>query len=300
MKRQLVSFDWAMKKLLRHKANFGILEGFLSELLHDDIKIQQVLESESNKQNDLDKFNRVDLLVKNQREELIIIEVQYDYEADYLQRMLYGTSKIITENMRQGAGYDTIKKVISVNIVYFDLGRGEDYVYKGTTSFIGLHKHDVLQLNDSQKNLYKVDEAYQLYPEYYILKINQFNDKAKDKLDEWVYFLKNESIKKEFSAKGLKEAVAELDIMKLSAEERAAFEHYETNNIYQTSMVVSNYNRGKVEGEKIGIEKGEKIGMEKGKHEEKFITARKMKQQKIALNIIAEITGLTISEIEKA
>ena len=32
--RSMISFDWAMKRLLRNKANFEVLEGFLSELLH--------------------------------------------------------------------------------------------------------------------------------------------------------------------------------------------------------------------------------------------------------------------------
>ena len=167
MPRQFVSFDWALKKLLRSKANFGILEGFLSELLHDDIKIQSVLESESNKENDLGKANRVDLLVKNQKEELIIIEVQHDRQASYLQRILFGTSKVITENIAEGDVYDQVKKVISVNIVYFDLGQGEDYIYHGTTKFIGLHKHDELQLHADQKLLYGTDEVYKLFPEYY-------------------------------------------------------------------------------------------------------------------------------------
>ncbi len=92
-KRRLISFDWAMKKLLRSKANFEILEGFLSELLKDNIQIQEILESESNKEGHKGKFNRVDLKVKNQNDEIIIIEVQYEREFDYLQRILYGTSK---------------------------------------------------------------------------------------------------------------------------------------------------------------------------------------------------------------
>ena len=70
-KRKLISFDWAMKKLLRSKANFEILEGFLSELLGDEIKILEVLESESNRENHRDKSNRVDLKVKNLKNETI-------------------------------------------------------------------------------------------------------------------------------------------------------------------------------------------------------------------------------------
>ena len=94
--RQFVSFDWAMKKLLRSKANFDVLEGFLSELLKDDIVIEEILESEGNQEVALDKYNRVDLLVKDRLGQRIVIEVKYEREADYFQRMLYGSSKIIS------------------------------------------------------------------------------------------------------------------------------------------------------------------------------------------------------------
>lgn len=63
MARKLISFDWAIKKILRSKANFGILEGFLSELLFTNITILEVLESESNQNRENDKYNRVDIKV---------------------------------------------------------------------------------------------------------------------------------------------------------------------------------------------------------------------------------------------
>ena len=132
-KTRLISFDWALKKLLRSKANFEILEGFLSELLKDDIHILEILESESNKEDRRDKFNRVDMKVKNQDNEIIIIEVQYEREFDYLQRILYGNSKTITEHLHESEPYSKVVKVISVNILYFDLGQGDDYVYHGST-----------------------------------------------------------------------------------------------------------------------------------------------------------------------
>ena len=121
MGKKLVRFDWAMKKMLRHKANFDILEGFLSELLGDEVKIKQVLESESNKETEDDKFNRVDILVENQKGELIIIEVQSTQEHDYFHRMLYGASKAIAEHIKEGQAYANVKKVISITIAHFDL-----------------------------------------------------------------------------------------------------------------------------------------------------------------------------------
>ena len=47
-----IRFDWAMKRLLRNKANFGVLEGLLTTLLDEKITISQLLESESNQEDE--------------------------------------------------------------------------------------------------------------------------------------------------------------------------------------------------------------------------------------------------------
>jgi predicted transposase/invertase (TIGR01784 family) len=248
--RQFVSFDWALKKLLRSRANFDVLEGFLSELLKDDIKIDQILESEGNKESQSSKFNRVDMLVSNKLGQQIIIEVQYEREPDYFQRMLFGTSKVISETTDEGQPYGTVRKVISVNIVYFDLGQGIDYVYHGQTRFTGLHNHDTLELSGYQKQLFEHETVADIFPEYYILKINTFDDVAKDGLDEWIYFLKNEEIKGDFEAKGLQAAKEKLDYLKLSEEERRAYETYQADLRLQASIVeysVKEAERSKVE-----------------------------------------------------
>ena len=226
MSKKLIRFDWAIKRLLRNKANFVVLEGFLSELLFDNIKIEQILESESNQETEDEKFNRVDILTQNSKNELIIIEIQSTYEIDYFHRMTYGVSKSISENLKLGQKYSEIKKVISINIVYFDLGQGQDYIYKGKTDFIGLHQKDLLGLSDKQKTTFVKEQVSDIFPEYYLLKVNQFNDNAKDTLDEWVYFLKNSEVKDEFKAKGLKEAGEVLDIMRLEKEDEYGYNRY--------------------------------------------------------------------------
>jgi predicted transposase/invertase (TIGR01784 family) len=225
-KRELVSFDWALKKLLRAKANFKVLEGFLSELLRDDITIIEVIESEGNKETKNDKHNRVDVLVKDRLKRHIVIEVQYAREDDYLQRIIYGTAKILTESLSTGKLYKDIARVVSVSIVYFDLGQGEDYVYEGRTEFRGVHRHDRLGLNEFQRSMFHVASVEEVFPEYYILKVNKFDDIARDGLDQWVYFLKNGSIKPSFTGKGLKEAQTALDVMKLSESEHRAYESF--------------------------------------------------------------------------
>ncbi len=226
MNNKLIRFDWAIKKLLRNKANFAVLEGFLSEILFDTILIQEILESESNQETEDDKFNRVDILTKNSKNEIIIIEIQSTYEIDYFHRMAYGVSKSIAENHILGNKYLEIKKIISINIVYFDLGQGQDYIYKGKTNFKGLHKNDVLDLSKTQKRTFLKESISDIFPEYYLLKVNQFDDIAKDTLDEWIYFLKNSEVKDNFKAKGIKEAKKVLNIMRLPKEDEYGYNRY--------------------------------------------------------------------------
>jgi predicted transposase/invertase (TIGR01784 family) len=223
----LVRFDWAIKRLLRDKANYVVLEGFLSVLLEESVKIRQILSSQSNKETNDDKYNDVDILVENTKRELIIIEVQNTKEYDYFHRILYGTSKAIAEYIKEGQPYAKVKKVISITIAYFDLGQGEDYVYHGTTSFRGLHKGDLLTLSEKQIELYNKKKVSEIYPEYWIIKAGIFDEeKVNNKLDEWIFFFKTGEVKDEFSAPGLSEAKVKLNKLKLKPKERKEYEAY--------------------------------------------------------------------------
>jgi len=236
MGKRLIHFDWAMKKLLRDKANYGVLEGFLSELLKFDLKIKSILESEGNQKEVDDKYNRVDILVENTIGELIIIEVQNDSEVDYFHRMMYGVGKLISQYIEKGKGYGNIKKVYSINIVYFNLGQGKDYIYEYQGHFVGTHLNDVLAPNSRQKLLYSVEKIADIFPKYFVLKINNFNDVAKDSLDQWIYFLKNSEVKSEFDAKGMDEAREKLRYEGLSKEEKEIYERFEKNKMIQQNV----------------------------------------------------------------
>ena len=279
MSKKLIRFDWAIKRLLRNKANFVVLEGFLSELLFDNIKIERILESEGNQESDDDKFNRVDILTQNSKNELIIIEIQSTYEIDYFQRMAYGTSKAISENLKLGQKYSEIKKVISINIVYFDLGQGQDYIYRGRTDFKGLHQNDILGLSEKQRQTFAKQEVADIFPEYYLLKVNQFNDVAKDTLDEWVYFLKNSEVKDDFKAKGLKEANEVLDIMRLENDDRYGYNRYLDSLHLKASEVFSLQTEAEYKSKDEIALKSIKEGLDN--------------------DIISKITGLTIEKIQE-
>lgn len=286
MSKRLIRFDWAMKKLLRHKANFDILEGFLSELLRFDVTIESILESESNKQEEYDKYNRVDILVKSQNNELMLVEVQNDSEIDYFHRMLYGVSKLVTEYIKEGEPYGTIKKIYSINIVYFGLGQGKDYVYEYKGEFIGLHQNDILLPTVLQKQDYRVEKVSDIFPKYYLLKINNFNKVAEDTLDEWIYFLKNSEVKDEFKAKGLDKAKEKLQYEGLSEDDKKIYSRSIENRRIEMSVAYTKQLEDAYE-------------KEQAKYARSIEIAKNAIKKGFDNEAIAELTDLAIEQIQE-
>ncbi|MDR1155648.1 MAG: Rpn family recombination-promoting nuclease/putative transposase [Bacteroidales bacterium] len=281
--RVLISFDYAIKRLLRDKANYEVLEGFLSELLLKNVSVKSIGESESNQESPEDKYNRVDILVEDESGEILLIELQFTQQIDFMQRMLYGVSKAITERMVRGDDYIRVRKVYSINIVYFDLGQGDDYVYHGRTHFMGLHKNDELLLSSAQRDVFERETAGDLYPEYYILKINNFNGLAKDSLDEWVYFFKHNIIRDEFKARGLDRAREALVRDNLTPEEQKFYDyllHIRSDNLsYFASAKALGKEEGREERVKLAAEL-EKERKEREKLAEKLERERKERDER--------------------
>ena len=291
----LIRFDWAMKRLLRDKSNFVVLEGFLSVLLGEKITIDRFLESESNQEDANDKFNRADILAIDSKERFIIIEVQNNRELSYFHRMLYGVSKTVSEYINLGEDYDKVRKVYSINIVYFELGQGKDYVYHGRNEFRGIHDGDLLQLSRRQQEIFKCKYASDIFPEYYVLKVNDFNKVAKTPLDEWMSFLKTGRIEATATAQGLPEARERLRVDAMPEAERRAYIRGVEAEVYQRSVLFSSWDDGRQEGLKEGL----KEGVETGRAEEKRKIAAEMKVSGMEFGTIAKFTGLSVTEIEQ-
>ena len=291
--RTYISFDWALKRLLRDKANFDVLEGFLSTLLETNIKIHRLLESEGNREREDSKYNRVDLLAENAKGELILIEVQGEPEFAYFQRMLFGASKLVTEYIEGGNNYDNVKKIYSVNIVYFNLGQGQDVVYHGKTEFKGIHTNEILQLSPFQKQKFAIDEVYQLYPEYYILKVNDFNRWSRVPLDQWLYFLSTSEIPDDADAPGLPEAREKLQLIRMKREEQLAYDSYMMDRAILRNTMITAVGEGRLEGIAEGREQGRKEGREEGRTETNRNNAKKMLKLGLPIATISKVTGLS-------
>jgi len=217
----LIRFDYAIKHMLRDKANFGILEGFIEVFLNKKCKIIEILESEGNQDNADDMYNRVDIKAKDLEGEIFIVEVQTTRYMYYLERILYGVSKAVMEQLRNGRDYDKIKQVFSISIVYYDLVAGDDYFYECKSDFIGVHTNAPLQL--SRREELTVEQIRQI-PRYFLIRINAFRKDVADAMDEWMDFLKNNSIKPDTTAPGLAEAREKLVYARMSKEEQLQYD----------------------------------------------------------------------------
>ena len=335
LKDRYIRFDWAIKRLLRQKANFDVLDGFLTVFLNQKVKVIEILESESNQQDATDKFNRVDIKAKDEKGDIIIVEVQNTTELYYLERILYGVAKAITEHIDLGNSYKEVKKIYSISILYFDLGKGSDYLYVGQNNFVGVHTKDQLQVNAKEKGTIVKKSPSDIFPEYILVRVNEFNKVAVTPLEEWIEYLKNGEIRPDTQAPGLQEARKKLQYYSMNDADRLAYDKHIDSVMIQNDVLESARDEGLAQGmaqgmaqgiekgiaqgiekgmaqgiekgmaqgiEKgmaQGIEKGIAKGIEQGAQREKIALAKKLIAKGLSIPEISEITNLSTKDLQE-
>lgn len=294
LKDRYIRFDWAIKRLLRQKANFGVLEGFLTVFLGEKITIVELLESEGNQLSEDDKFNRVDIKALNDKGEIIIVEIQNTRELYYLERILYGVAKAITEHISLGESYYKVKKIYSISVLYFDIGRGEDFLYHGQNHFIGVHTKDQLVINTKERNAIVSRLPSEIFPEYILIRVNEFDKIAVTPLEEWMNYLKDGTIRPDTMAPGLGEAREKLKYYSMTPEDRHAYDEHLNAVMIQNDVLDSAKLEGRMEGRMEGHMEGRLEGLAEGKAEANLENAKKMKAMGIDLEMIRQITGITL------
>lgn len=229
----------------------------------------------------------MDILAESEEGELAIVEIQNNRELTYFHRMLYGVSKVITD--------------------YIELGN--DYVYHGKTLFKGLHdENDILKLSVRQngrffglasKDILQRKETGDLFPEYYVLRVNDFDKVATTPLDEWMEFLKTGKIARESTASGLSEAPECLRIDSLSASERSAYIRHMEALRYQRSVLDTSHDDGYVEGREEGRAEGLKEGRQEGIAQRNIEIAKSMLSLNLPIVQIVQVTGLAEDKIKE-
>jgi predicted transposase/invertase (TIGR01784 family) len=204
-------------------------------------------------------------------------EIQNNREVHYLERLLYGASKLIVDHLQLGEGYEKVRKVISISILYFLLGEGEtDYVYHGSTAFYGLHDGSKLVLRHRKREALVdgyIEVPKNIFPEYYLIEVERFQDIIKSDLDEWIYFFKNSEIKEDFKAKNIQLVREKLDLLKMPESERKAYERYLMNKASERDVI------------------------ETAKLDARIDVAKAMLAEGMQASLISKVTGLSEAEI---
>jgi len=245
-----VRLDWAAKRMLRDKTNFAILEGFISDLTNEKVKITEILEREGIWKIENDKFSPIDIKAKNEKGEIILIVIQQIREWYYLLRK-YGVDKSIIGQIDIGDKYGNIKKIYSISIVYFDHGEGRDFVYHGQDVLKGIHTGYTLELTDKVKDVILCNvTSKDVFPEYYIIRVNEFNKVATTPLEEWLDYLKNAHIKDDTTVPGIQEVKKKLLYALLSKEEQLAYDDYIDAIMTQNGVLAAYRMEDEIDGEK--------------------------------------------------
>lgn len=281
-KNSYIRFDWAIKRLLRDKANFSVLEGLLTVLLCEEIRIEEIIKDEKaycvwdDAQTD-----RIDIKAKDKKGDDIVIRIQNMRKLYYLERLRFGTPAF-AEHI-----YQEVNKVYLVGILYFDLGKGNDYLYHGQNRFIGVHTNDELLITAKEEGAIIQKLPQEVFPEYYLIRVNEFNQVAKTPLEEWVKYLKTGIIDPDTTAPGLPEAREKLRYYDMSPEERHEYDEHVNAIMIQNDVL----NTAKLEGHAEGRAESRAEG--------KLEDAKNLKQLGVSIDIIAQATGLSREEIGK-
>ena len=297
-KREYIRFDWAIKRILRDKANKDVLEGLIQVLIKEPVTITEILESASNKDRREDKGNRVDVKAMTGKGEIIIVEVQLTKERDFFQRILFGSVTAINDQIGTGQDYEVIKKVYSVNILYFNFGSGDDYAFHGVTTFRGMtNENAVLEFNNKNERKYmdserrRITSPDEVFPEYFLLIVNRFNEVVRTPIEEWMAYLKDGAIREDTTVPGLQEARRKLEYMSMTDEERREYRDYMVSVHAAKDAIETAKEEGRAEGREEGREEGEQT--------KAIDTARKMKTDSMPTELIVKYSGLTADEIER-
>lgn len=273
-----IRFDWAMKRLLRQRDNYAVLEGLLTILLNMQVRILLIIDSTPYKDDDIPERFRMNLLIANEKDECALVEIQNNNEYAYYQRVIFGLSSQLTDFVnRYKNGYGPIGKVYSVNIVYFPLVHGKDFVYHGKTAFHGIHTDELLDLSPFQQQVFEVDETHCLYPEYYILKVCDFNKIPQSPLEEWMYYLNTGNVPDKVTAPGLDMVKKQLRLEQLKQEDVKAYHRHLNDLAILRDNLYAEHTEGYIEGV--------------------LKTARNLKKMGMDVAFIAQATGLLTDEI---
>ena len=216
-----------------------------------------------------DKLGILDVVATLNDNTKVNIEMQIKNYYNTIERSLFYGTGIYHENLESGTDYIDIPQSISIWITDYNVFEDGPF-------------HEKARLKRDFENKILTDKL-----QFHYIQLPKFREKCKriaGKLEEWLIFIENENLEaiKMSTNKYIKKAEEELEYLTGDAETRRLA-----------------YLREKaIRDEKAGLAWARKEGIKDGEIKKQKEIAKKMLAEKIDINLIIKITGLTKEEIE--
>ena len=273
--------DLVVKRIFGNENNPRILISFLNAVIKpkDLIQSVQIMNNDIDKESIEDKFSRLDIKAKTNKNELINIEIQIKDEHNMIKRSLYYWSKMFEGQLTEGQKYDTLAKTICINILNFKCLKTKE-------------AHSIYRLKEINTN----EELTDLQEIHFIeLPKLPKNEEIKDVFDAWMEFIENPISNKlqkaEMTIQEIKEAKNELLRLSANDKERMKYEDRRAALLDKVSALEN--------AEEKGIEIGKEIGKKEGEKNKAIEVAKNFLKAGLDIDTISSITGLEKNEIEK-
>lgn len=294
MEKPLISFDYAIKYLLKSKGDYDIIEGFISALFaaqgYPPVKINALLDSESNKETLDLKKSIADLIVEDAEGNKYIVEIERSYTPNFIHKACFNSSRVVVDGIYGSQDYTSIKKVFHISLLYFSTKEMQKPIYHGKTIIHEVDTKHPVDVNIANEGLV-IFNTPNVFPEYFFISVPMFDDVINAEIDEWLYVMKHSDIKEGFKSPYMTKVAERLSVIKMSAAERNEYIYYQKQSVHSQDIIKA----AEVKGEAKGVAKG-KV---EGKNEEKIEIARKMLLQKYSYDDICNITELSQTELKK-
>ena len=283
--KPLVSFDYAIKYLLKDKGDYSIVEGFISALLktrgYKDVKIVALLESESNKEDSKSKRSLADLIVEDEDHQKYIIEIERSVKDSFIHKSLFNTSRLIVDNLAQRIDYTQILKVFHISLLYFPIGNGNGAIYHGKTIIHEVETNDKLSVHIKNQETQEVFDATDILPEYFYISVPLFNGRLEKEMDDWLHVMKYDEIPENYHSPYMAQVAEKLSILKMTQDERNRYMYYQK----------------KLYNDRDELQAAEARGREEGREDKSIEIAINMLKQNTDPKFVASVTGLSIDDI---
>ena len=282
--------DVGFKRIFGQEFSKPLLLDFLNSLLEGEKHIVNLtfLDKEQPALYDEDRSLIYDIYCETDEGEHIIVEMQNKSQPYFKSRSIYYISESIARQGERGSSWNYA--IDSVYLIAFLNFIPLDFKQQFRTDVVLAEKNTVDQFSDKLRMIY--------------LQLPLFKkeaDECENQVERWIYLLKNmETLSRlPWAAQSavFKKLESIADVGAMSRDERLKYDealrkYRDTINVFE-GVRMNGLMEGRMEGRKEGLMEGR---ME-GQRSEKMENARKMKTYGLALDMIAEITGLSIEEV---